>query len=139
MRSFLPQLTSADWTIVIAVILVPLLMVFGVYAIRTEIREALRIEVKSVRLKTSKEERQEWRKRAPSPETLNLLDDIETLLRLIHVDEVLARQEHKEAVRLAWMSYRIPVRVALFGSVILSGIVSMVFMVTAQGPSNPIP
>jgi uncharacterized integral membrane protein len=139
MRSFLPQLTSADWTIVIAVILVPLLMVFGVYAIRTEIREALRIEVKSVRLKTSKEERQEWRKRAPSPETLNLLDDIETLLRLIHVDEVFARQEHKEAVRLAWMSYRIPVRVALFGSVILSGIISMVLMVVAQGPSNPIP
>jgi hypothetical protein len=139
MRSFLPQLTSADWTIVIAVILVPLLMVFGVYAIRTEIREALRVEAKSVRLKISKEERQEWRKRAPSPETLNLLDDIETLLRLIHADEVFARQEHKEAVRLAWMSYRIPVRVALFGSVILSGIVSMVFMVTAQGPSNPIP
>jgi uncharacterized integral membrane protein len=139
MRSFLPQLTSADWTIVIAVILVPLLMVFGVYAIRTEIREALRIEAKSVRLKTSKEERQEWRKRAPSPETLNLLDDIETLLRLIHVDEVFARQEHKEAVRLAWMSYRIPVRVALFGSVILGGIISMVFMVVAQGPSNPIP
>jgi uncharacterized integral membrane protein len=139
MRSFLPQLTSADWTIVIAVILVPLLMVFGVYAIRTEIREALRFEAKSVRLKISKEERQEWRKRAPSPETLNLLDDIETLLRLIHVDEVLARQEHKEAVRLAWMSYRIPVRVALFGSVILGGIISMVLMVVAQGPSNPIP
>jgi hypothetical protein len=55
MRSFLPQLTSADWAIVIAVILVPLLMVFGVYAIRTEIREALRIEAKSVRLKTSQE------------------------------------------------------------------------------------
>lgn len=139
MRSFLPQLTSADWTIVIAVILVPLLMVFGVYAIRTEIREALRIEAKSVRLKTSREERQEWRKRAPSPETLNLLDDIETLLRLIHADEVFARQDHKEAVRLAWMNYRIPVRVALFASVILGGIVSMVFMVVAQGPSNPIP
>jgi uncharacterized integral membrane protein len=138
-RSFLPQLTSADWAIIIAVILVPLLMVFGVYAIRTKIRETLRIEAKSVRLKTSKEERQEWRKRVPSPETLNLLDDIETLLRLIHVDEVFARQEHKEAVRLAWMSYRIPVRVALFGSVILGGIVSMVFMVVAQGPSNPIP
>jgi uncharacterized integral membrane protein len=138
-RSFLPQLTSADWAIIIAVILVPLLMVFGVYAIRTKIRETLRIEAKSVRLKTSKEEHQEWRKRVPSPETLSLLDDIETLLRLIHADEVFARQEHKEAVRLAWMSYRIPVRVALFGSVILGGIISMVFMVTAQGPSNPIP
>ncbi|MGF9761746.1 hypothetical protein AAII07_41840 [Microvirga sp. 0TCS3.31] len=139
MRSFLPQLTSVDWAIVIAVIFVPLLMVFGVYAIRTEIREALRIEAKSVRLKTSQEERQEWRKRAPSPGTLNLLDDIETLLRVIHADEVFARQEHKEAVRLAWMSYRIPVRVALFGSVILGGIISTVLMVIAQGPSNPIP
>jgi hypothetical protein len=139
MRSFLPQLTSVDWAIVIAVIFVPLLMVFGVYAIRTEIREALRIEAKSVRLKTSQEERQEWRKRAPSPETLSLLDDIETLLRVIHADEVFARQEHKEAVRLAWMSYRIPVRVALFGSVILGGIISTVLMVIAQGPSNPIP
>jgi hypothetical protein len=138
-RSFLPQLTSADWAIIIAVILVPLLMVFGVYAIRTKIRETLRIEAKSVRLKTSKEERQEWRKRVPSPETLSLLDDIETLLRLIHADEVFARQEHKEAVSLAWMSYRISVRVAPFGSVILGGIISMVFMVTAQGPSNPIP
>lgn len=98
MRSFLPKLTSADWAIIIAVILVPLLMVFGVYAIRTKIRETLRIEAKSVRLKTSKEERQEWRKRVPSPETLSLLDDIETLLRLIHADEVFARQEHKAAV-----------------------------------------
>jgi len=114
-------------------------MVFGVYAIRTEIREALRMEAKSVRLKTSKEERQVWRKREPSPEMLNLLDDIETLLSLIHADEVFARQNHKEAVRLAWMSYRIPVRVALFGSVILGGIISTVFMVIAQGPSNPIP
>ena len=139
MDGILPHLTSADWAIVIAVILVPLLMVFGVYAIRTEIREALHIEAKSVRLKTSKAERQEWRKQATSPEALNLLDDIETLLRLIHADEAFARQDHKEAVRLAWMSYRIPVRIALFGSVILGGIISMVFMVVAQGPSNPIP
>jgi uncharacterized integral membrane protein len=139
MGGILPHLTSADWAIVIAVILVPLLMVFGVYAIRTEIREALHIEAKSVRLKTSKAERQEWRKQATSPETLNLLDDIETLLRLIHADEASARQDHKEAVRLAWMSYRVPVRVALFGSLLLGGIISMVFMVIAQSPSNPIP
>ncbi len=139
MDGILPHLTSADWAIVIAVILVPLLMVVGVYAIRTEIREALRIEAKSVRLKTSKAERQEWRKQATSPETLNLLDDIETLLRFVHADEVFARQEHKEAVRLAWMSYRVPVRVALFGSLLFGGIISTVFMVIAQGPSNPIP
>jgi hypothetical protein len=139
MDGILPHLTLADWAIVIAIILVPLLMVLGVYAIRTEIREALHIEAKSVRLKTSKAERREWRKQATSPETLNLLDDIETLLRLIHADEVFARQEHKEAVRLAWMCYRVPVRVALFGSLLLGGIISTVFMVIAQGPSNPGP
>jgi hypothetical protein len=139
MGGFLPHLTLADWAIVIAVILVPLLMVFGVYAIRTEIRDALHIEAKSVRLKTSRAERQEWRKQATSPETLNLLDDVETLLRLVHADEVFARQEHKEAVRLAWMSYRVPVRVALFGGLLLGGIISTVFMIIAQGPANPMP
>ena len=139
MGGFLPHLTSADWAVVIAVILVPILMVLGVYAIRTEIRDALHIEAKSVSLKTSKAERQEWRKQATSPETLNLLDDIETLLRLVHADEVFARREHKEAVRLAWMSYRVPIRVALFGGLLLGGIISTVFMIIAQGPANPIP
>jgi hypothetical protein len=139
MGRLLPDLAPADWAIITAVILVPLLMIFGISAIRSEVRDALRIEARSVRLKTSKVERQEWRKQAPSPETLNLLDDIETLLRLVHADEVFARREHKEAVRLAWMSYRVPVRVALFGSLILGGIISTVFMVIAQGPSNPIP
>jgi hypothetical protein len=139
MRGFLPHLALADWAIVIAVILVPLLMAFGIYAIRTEIREAVRIEAKSVRLKTSKAERQEWRKRATSAEMLNLLDDLETLLRLINADEVFARQEHKEAIALSWMSYRVSVRVAMFGSLLLGGVISMVFMVLAQGPSNPIP
>lgn len=139
MGSLLPDLAPADWTIITAVIFVPLLMIFGISAIRSEVRDALRIEAKSVRLKTSKAQRREWRKRAQSPETLNLLDDIETLLCLVHADEVFARKEHKEAVRLAWMSYRVPVRVALFGSLIFGGIISMVFMVIAQGPSNPIP
>lgn len=139
MGSLLPDLAPADWTIITAVIFVPLLMIFGISAIRSEVRDALRIEAKSVRLKTSKAQRREWRKRAQSPETLNLLDDIETLLCLVHADEVFARKEHKEAVRLAWMSYRVPVRVALFGSLIFGGIISMLFMVIAQGPSNPIP
>ena len=139
MGSFLPHLTLADWTIVAAVVLVPLLMIFGIYAIRSEVREALRIEAKSVKLKTSKVERQEWRKRATSVEMLNLLDDLETLLRLINADEGYARREHKEAVRLSWMSYRIPVRMALFGSLLIGGVISTVLMVVAQGPSNPIP
>lgn len=138
MGSFLPHLTPADWAIVIATILVPLLMALGIYVIRTEVREALWIEAKSVRLKTSRTERQEWRKRSTSPEMLNLLDDLDTLLRLINADKVSERQQHKEAVRLSWMSYRIPVRAALFGGLLLGGVISAVFVVIAQGPSNPI-
>jgi hypothetical protein len=68
-----------------------------------------------------------------------LLDDIEALLRFINADDVLVRQEHSEAVRLSWMSYRIPIRAALFGSLVLAGVFSAIFMVIAQGPSNPIP
>jgi hypothetical protein len=37
------------------------------------------------------------------------------------------------------MSYRVPVRVALFGGLLLGGIISTVFMIIAQGPVNPIP
>ncbi|MBM6580999.1 hypothetical protein ILT44_12465 [Microvirga sp. BT689] len=117
----------------------PLLMVFGIYVIRSEVRETLRIEAKSVRLKTSKGERQKWRREATSEEMLNLLDDIESLLHFINGDEAFARQEHQEAVRLSWMSYRIPIRVALLGSLLLAGFFSAIFMVIAQGPSNPIP
>jgi hypothetical protein len=139
MDRFLPDLTSADWAIITAVILVPLLMVFGIYAIRSEMREAVRIKAKSVKLKTSRDQRRKWRKVATSAEMLNLLDDIEALLRFIKADDALVRQEHKEAVRLSWMSYRISVRMALFGSLVLAGVFSTIFMVIAQGPSNPIP
>jgi hypothetical protein len=37
------------------------------------------------------------------------------------------------------MSYRGPIRVALFGGLLLGGIISTVFMIIAQGPSNPMP
>lgn len=139
MNIFLPNLTSADWAVITAVIFVPLLMIFGIYAVRGEMREAVRIKAKSVKLKTSRDQRRKWRKVATSAEMLNLLDDIEALLRFINADDALVRQEHKEAVRLSWMSYRIPVRVALFGSLLLAGTFSAIFMVIAQGPSNPIP
>lgn len=139
MGRFLPQLTAADWAFIISVIFLPLLMAFGIFAIRTEVREARRIEAKSVKLKTSRVQRQQWRKAATSAEMLNLLDDIEALLRFINADEVLVRQEHSEAVRLSWMSYRVPIRVAIFGSLVVAGVFSAIFMVIAQGPSNPIP
>ena len=139
MGRFLPQLTAADWVFIISVIFLPLLMAFGIFAIRTEVREARRIEAKSVKLKTSRVQRQQWRKAATSAEMLNLLDDIEALLRFINADDVLVRQEHSEAVRLSWMSYRVPIRVAIFGSLVVAGVFSAIFMVIAQGPSNPFP
>jgi hypothetical protein len=139
MVSFLPDLTIADWAIVTAVILVPLLMMFGIYAIRSEMRNAARIEAKFVKLKTSREQRLQWRKEGASGDLLNLLDDVELLLSFTNADEARAWQEHREAVRLSWMSYRIPIRVALFGSLLLAGVLSAIFVVIAQGPSNPIP
>jgi hypothetical protein len=139
MDGFLPHLMPADWAILIAVILVPLLMVFGIYAIRSEMREATRIKAKSVKLKTSRDQRRKWRQAATSPEMLHLLDDVEALLRFINADDVLARQDHDEAIRLSWMSYRIPVRLALIGSALLAGVLSAALMVIAQGPSSPIP
>jgi hypothetical protein len=139
MSGFLANFAPADWAIITAFILVPLLMVFGIYAIRSEMRDAGRIKARSIKLKTTREQRLRWRKEEASSNLLNLLDDLEALLSLIDADEGRAQQEHREAIRLSWMSYRIPVRMALFGSLLLAGIFSAVFMVLAQGPSNPIP
>ena len=139
MNGFLPNLTPADWAITCTIILVPVLMIFAIYSIRREMRDAGRIKTKSVKLKTSPEQRRKWRHESLSKDTLNLLDDVETLLRLTNADEAAVRQEHKEAVRLSWMSYHIPIRTALFAALLLAGVLSAIFMVIAQGPSNPIP
>jgi hypothetical protein len=136
---FLPELSAVDWAFIASVIILASLLVFGTYAIRSEVREAKRVEAKSVKLKTSKVQRQQLRKRATSAEMVNLLDDIEALLRFINADDVLVRQEHSEAVRLSWMSYRVPVRAVLFGGFVLAGVFSAILMMIAQGPSNPIP
>jgi hypothetical protein len=50
-----------------------------------------------------------------------------------------ARAEHKEAGRLAWQSRHIPFGTVLLVSLILAAVLSAIFMVVAQGPSNPIP
>ncbi|WP_162820173.1 hypothetical protein [Microvirga calopogonii] len=47
--------------------------------------------------------------------------------------------DHKEAVRLAWKSRHIPFGAIVLGALLLSGILSMVFMVWGYGPVNPIP
>ena len=139
MDGFLLNLTPADWAAIGIIVLVPLLMVFAIYSIRREVRDAGRIKAKSIKLKTSREQRRKWRQESPSKDILNLLDDVETLLKITHADEPAVRQEHREALRLSWLSYHIPVRTALLGSVLLAGVLSAIFVILAQGPSNPIP
>lgn len=47
--------------------------------------------------------------------------------------------EHREAVRLSWKSRHIPVGSILMGLLVLAGVLSAIFMVLAEGPSNPMP
>ena len=49
------------------------------------------------------------------------------------------RTDHREAVRLSWKSRHIPVGTILVLGLILACVLSAIFMVIAQGPSNPIP
>lgn len=139
MGGFLLNLTPADRAIIGIIVLVPLLMIFAIHLIRREVRDAGRIKAKSVKLKTSREQRRKWRQESLSKDILNLLDDVETLLKVTHADELAVRQEHREALRLSWLSYHVPVRTALLGSVLLAGVLSAIFVILAQGPSNPIP
>lgn len=139
MVSVLSSLMLADWLLIGTLVLVPLLMIVGIALIRKEVRSTARIEARSVKLKTSEEQRRRWRQRTDSRDLLNLLDDIETLRRLTNLDEAAVRQEHKEAARLFWMSCHIPVRTALVGGILLAGALSTVFMILALGPSHPIP
>jgi hypothetical protein len=139
MGGFLLNLTPADWAVIGIIVLVPLLMIFAIHSIRREVRDAGRIKAKSVKLKTSREQRRKWRQESLSKDILNLLDDVETLLKVTHADELAVRQEHREALRLSWLSYHVPVRTALLGSLLLAGVISAIFVILAQGPSNPIP
>ena len=50
-----------------------------------------------------------------------------------------SRTEHREAVRLSWKSRHIPVGTLLILGLVLACVLSAIFMVVAQGPSNPIP
>src|SRR4051794_27549325 len=135
----LSNLGPTDWAVLGVLVLVPLIMVFGIYSIRKEMRTAARVEAKSIKLKTDPEKRQRWRQTTTSQDLLNLLDDIETLLSLTNADEEVHRKEHTEAVHLSWMSYHIPIRTALLGSLLLAGALSAILMVVAQGPHNPMP
>ena len=47
--------------------------------------------------------------------------------------------EHREAVRLSWKSRHIPVGTLFMLGLLLACVLSAIFMMIAQGPSNPIP
>ncbi|WP_210484210.1 hypothetical protein [Microvirga antarctica] len=47
--------------------------------------------------------------------------------------------EHREAVRLSWKSRHIPWGTILLGSLIVSGVLSAILTVVAEGPANPQP
>ena len=53
--------------------------------------------------------------------------------------EVESCLERREAVRLTWLSRRVPVGSILFGSAAATILASAVFTILAQSPSNPIP
>ena len=47
--------------------------------------------------------------------------------------------EHKEAVRLVWLSRHVPVRTVLIASLVTATVLSAVLTILAYGPANPIP
>ena len=139
MNDVLSALTTTDWIVLGLVALVPLLMALGIASIRREARSRARLEARFVRLKTSPGQRRQWRQQTQSRELLDLLDDIDTLMRHAASSNPVTPQDHKEAVRLVWKSRHIPVMTFFVCSLALAGVLSAVFMVIAQGPSNPIP
>jgi uncharacterized membrane protein YcjF (UPF0283 family) len=139
MNDVLSALTTTDWIALGLLALVPLLMALGIASIRREARSRARLEARSVRLKTTQGQRRQWRQQTQSRELLDLLDDIDTLMRQVASSNPVTPQDHKEAVRLVWKSRHIPVMTFLAFSLALAGVLSAVFMVIAQGPSNPIP
>ena len=139
MNDVLSALTTTDWIALGLLALVPLLMALGIASIRREARGRARLEARSLRLKTTQGQRRQWRQQTQSRELLDLLDDIDTLMRHAASSNPVTPQDHKEAVRLVWKSRHIPVMTFFVCSLALAGVLSAVFMVIAQGPSNPIP
>jgi len=139
MSDVLSALTVRDWIFLGLVALVPALMALGISSIRREARSRARLEARFVRLKTSPGQRRQWRQQTGSRELLDLLDDIDTLIRHSAASNPVTPQDHREAVRLVWKSRHIPVMTVFVCCLALAGVLSAIFMVIAQGPSNPIP
>jgi hypothetical protein len=74
-------LTILDWIFLGSAALVPFLMALGIYMVRKEMRLAARLKAKPVRLKTTESQRRQWRLKTQSRDLIDLLDDIDTLLK----------------------------------------------------------
>ena len=143
--SSLSGLTVSDWIFLGVVGATAAVLVVGLSSIRREMRSHAhgdprsRLDSSPVKLKTSPAQRRQWRQHSRSPELIDLLDDVDTLLRHVTSQAPVTRQDHREAVRLGWKRRHIPVMTFFVLSLALAGVLSAIFMVIAQGPSNPIP
>jgi hypothetical protein len=81
MDTMLFGFTILDWVFLGFAALVPLLMALGIYTVRKEMRLAARLKAKPVRLKTTESQRRQWRLKTQSRDLIDLLDDIDTLLK----------------------------------------------------------
>jgi hypothetical protein len=72
--------TVFEWILLGLLALVALLVAYGIYTIRLEVRSSARLRSEPVRLKTTEAQRQLWRRTAQSRDMIILLDDIDTLL-----------------------------------------------------------
>jgi flagellar biosynthesis/type III secretory pathway M-ring protein FliF/YscJ len=131
-------LSTADWAVLALLASVVVLMVLGILSVRHEIRVAARMEARRRSLKTTEAQRRKWRQTTQARDLIDLLDDIDTLLKLDSEDAA-ARQAHKEAARLSWMSRHIPTGTLVVGGLLLIAVLSATLAVIAQGPHNPIP
>jgi hypothetical protein len=139
MDSLLPTLTVTDWVILGLMAMVPAFMAVGILQIRKDTRSHARHGPSFVKLKTSSTQRRLWRQQTHSKELIDLLDDIDTLLKQVASSDPVTPQDHREAVRLVWKSRHIPFVTLFVCSLALAGVLSAILMVIAQGPSNPIP
>jgi hypothetical protein len=85
MDDILSSLTIIDWILLGLVASATFIVAIDVYAIRKEMRAAARQRARPVKLKTTEEQRRKWRSKRQSRDLVDLVDDVDTLLR--HVEE----------------------------------------------------
>jgi hypothetical protein len=85
MGDILSSLTIIDWILLGLVASATLIIAIGVHAIRKEMRAAARQRAQPIKLKTTEEQRRKWRSKTQSRDVVDLVDDVDILLR--HVEE----------------------------------------------------